>query len=91
MKKFLFVFFILFFAIDCFSQSVADLERDPSFKGITIGAPISKYSDILKFSHVSKGKNVYKVNNSYYLSVFNVTMQDMLVVENNGRVYAIML
>lgn len=43
MKKFLFVFFILFFAIDCFSQSVADLERDPSFKGITIGCDDARY------------------------------------------------
>lgn len=82
---------ILVFTLKCFSQSLADLERDPSFKGITIGAPISKYSDILSFSHVTKGKNVYKVYDSHYLSIFNVSMQEMLVVENNGRVYGIFL
>lgn len=73
------------------AQSINDLERDPSFKGITIGASISKYSNILSFSHVANGKNVYKVTDSYYLSIFNVRMQEMLVVENNGKVYAIFL
>lgn len=91
MKKFLFVFCIFIFATECFSQSIADLEQDPSFKGITIGAPISKYSDILAFSHTSQGKNVYRVTQSSYLSIFNIRMQDMVVVERNGKVYAIQL
>lgn len=73
------------------AQSINDLERDPSFKGITIGAPISKYSNILRFSHVANGKNVYKVTDGYYLSIFNVRMQDMIVVESGGKVYAIFL
>lgn len=73
------------------AQSLSDLERDPSFKGITIGSPISKYSSILSFSHTSQGKNVYNVTDSYYLSIFNVRMQKMLVVENSGKVYAILL
>ncbi len=91
MKKILFIFLISFMTIDCFSQSVADLERDPSFKGITIGAPISKYRDILTFSHTSLGKNVYRVSQSSYLSIFNIRMQDMIVVEKDGKVYAIQL
>ena len=91
MKKILFTFIIPLLTIEAFSQSVADLERDPSFKGITIGAPISKYSDILSFSHTSKGKNVYRVRESRFLSIFNNKMDDMIVVEKDGKVYAIQL
>jgi len=91
MKKILFTFLISLLAVGAFSQSVADLERDPSFKGITIGAPISKYSDILSFSHTSKGKNVYRVRESRFLSIFNYKMDDMFVAESDGKVYAIRL
>lgn len=65
MKKILFTLLVSLLSVGTYSQSVADLERDPSFKGITIGAPISKYSDILSFSHTSKGKNVYRVKGSF--------------------------
>lgn len=91
MKKILFAFLISFLTVECFSQSVADLERDPSFKGITIGAPISKYSDILTFSHTSQAGNVYRVSQSSYLSIFNIKMQEMSVVEKDGKVYTIFL
>ena len=91
MKAIQFTILISLLTINAFSQSVADLERDPSFKGITIGAPISKYSDILSFIHTSKGKNVYRVRESRYLSIFNNRMDDMIVVESNGKVYAIQL
>lgn len=79
------------FAILANAQSLYDLERDPSFKGITIGAPISKYSDILTFSHTSQAGNVYRVSQNNYLSIFNIRMQEMLVVERNGKVYTIFL
>ena len=91
MKKILLVFLVSFLVTKVFSQSVADLEQDPSFKGITIGAPISKYSDILTFSHTSEGKNVYRVRESSYLSIFNIRMDDMIVVERDGKVNAIQL
>ena len=91
MKKILLSFLITFLTAGAFPQSVADLEQDPSFKGITIGAPISKYSNILSFSHTSQGKNVYCVKQSSYLSIFNIRMQDMIVVERDGKVYAIQL
>lgn len=89
MKYYLLLFVLV--ALNTSAQSLADLERDPSFKGITIGAPISKYSDILSFSHTSKGKNVYRVTQSRYLSIFNISMQDMIVVESDGKVFAIQL
>ncbi len=86
-----FVFLIVVNTLKSFSQSVANLERDPSFKGITIGAPIGKYNDILSFSHTSKGKNVYRVRENRYLSIFNYKMDDMIVVEDDGKVYSIQL
>lgn len=91
MKRFAFTLLLFLTCLVGSSQSVADLERDPSFKGITIGAPISKYSDILTFSHTSQGKNVYRVSQSSYLSIFNIRMQDMIVVERDGKVHAIQL
>ncbi len=91
MKKLYCITFFIFSFIISYAQSLNDLDRDPSFKGITIGAPISKYSNILVFSNVSQGKNVYRVKDGYYLSIFNVKMQDMRVVESNGKVCAIYL
>lgn len=91
MKRIICVFLLSSAILLSFSQSLNDLDRDPSFKGITIGAPISKYSNILNFSHVYQGKNVYKVKDDYYLSIFNVKMQEMVVVESNGKVYGIYL
>ena len=91
MKKILFIFLICFFAVNIFAQSVTNLERDPSFKGIIIGAPIGKYSDILTFSHALQEKNIYRVNQNSYLSIFNIKMQDMIVVEKNGKVFAVQL
>lgn len=91
MKKWVFALFLFLSAAESFPQSISALERDPSFKGITIGAPISKYSDILLFSHTSQGKNIYRVSQSSYLSIFNIKMQDMVVVERDGKVYAIQL
>ncbi len=91
MKKLYSLLIALIVCLCAYSQSVADLERDPSFKGITIGAPISKYSEILTFSHTSQGKNIYRVKDAKYLSIFNNKMQDMIVVEQNGKVYAIQL
>ena len=91
MKRFLSLLAALCCAIIVSPQSIHDLESNPSFKGITIGAPISKYSDILTFSHTSQGKNVYRVSQSSYLSIFNIRMQDMIVVEKGGKVYAIQL
>lgn len=91
MKKLYSLLIALIVCLCTYSQSVADLERDPSFKGITIGAPISKYSEILTFSHTSQGTNIYRVKDGKYLSIFNNKMQDMIVVEQNGKVYAIQL
>lgn len=91
MKRFVFTLLVFFTCLVGFSQSKADLERDPSFKGITIGSPISKYSDILIFSYTSQTGSVYRVCQSSYLSIFNIRMQDMMVVERDGMVHNILL
>lgn len=91
MKRFKCLFILILMAVNVYPQSLEDLEHDPSFKGITIGAPISKYSDILTFSHTSQGRNVYRVTQNSYLSIFNIRMEEMRVMENRGKVYAISL
>lgn len=74
-----------------FSQSLSDLDNNPSFKGITIGAPISKYSDILRFLGADKGKNSYDITDQSILSIFNIKMDNGVVLEKNGKVDAILL
>ena len=73
------------------AQSLSDLDRDPSFKGITIGTPISKYSEFLTYQGTIKGKNAYTITDLQYLSIFNIKMDKGVVLEKNGRVDAILL
>ena len=70
---------------------MADLERNPSFKGITIGAPISKYSNILKYQGSSSGKTAYTVTDRKYYSIFDISMDKVVVLEKNGVVDAVLL
>ena len=91
MKKILFILFTSLLSIEAFSQSMADLERNPSFKGITIGAPISKYSNILKYQSSSSGKTAYTVTDRKYYSIFDISMDKVVVLEKNGIVDAVLL
>lgn len=91
MKRNVCMFLFISMTIGCFSQSMADLDSDPSFKGITIGAPISKYSDILKYQKTDNGKSAYIISDSKYLSIFNIKMDKAIVVENAGKVEAIII
>ena len=91
MKKILSLLVTFLYVTIASSQSIQKLDNNPSFKGITIGAPISKYSEILLFSHVYLGRNIYHVRASNYLSIFNVSMNEMMVIEEKGKVYAIQL
>ena len=70
MKKILSLLVTFLYVTIASSQSIQKLDNNPSFKGITIGAPISKYSEILLFSHVYLGRNIYHVRASNYLSIF---------------------
>lgn len=91
MKKSIIILLCIFVTFCGYSQSIMNLESNPSFKGITIGAPISKYSDILTFSHTARDINIYRVSQNSYLSIFNIRMHEMLVAEKNGKVYQIQL
>lgn len=91
MKKIAFLLLLVVMAANGYSQSMADLDREPSFKGITIGAPISKYSNILKYNGVRNGKNTYTITDQQYYSIFNIKMKEAVVVESEGKVWAIVL
>lgn len=89
-KSFLFLLFALL-SIHANSQSLNDLEKEPVFKGLRLGAPIGNYSDILKYRNTIKGKNGYTITDPSYLSIFNIKMDGAIVIEENGRVGSIML
>ena len=73
------------------AQSLSDLDRAPSFKGITIGAPISKYSSFLRYQGTDNGKNAYLITDSQYLSIFNIKMDKGVILEKDGKVDTIIL
>lgn len=91
MKKLLCIIAIITSVTFAFSQSLSDLERNPSFKGITIGAPISQYSNILKYQNSSSGKTAYTVTDRKYYSIFDISMDKVVVLEKNGVVDAVLL
>ena len=91
MKKVICFIFVFFAFANLFSQSLTNLESDPSFKGIKLGTPIGKYSDILQYNNTRQGKNVYIITDPRYLSIFNIKMARAIVVEDNGRVGSILL
>ena len=91
MKKILLTLFIFFLAVNTFSQSMAELERYPSFKGITIGEPISKYSSILNYQRSAKGKTVYTIIDKKFYSIFDISMDKAVVLEKDGVVDAVLL
>lgn len=85
------VLLIVTLSLNLFSQSLSDLDRDPSFKGITIGAPISKYSSFLRYQGTDKGKNSYLITDPQYLSIFNIKMDKGVILEKDGKVDTILL
>ena len=91
MKRIICLCVIHTYTIVGFAQSLSDLDRNPSFKGITIGAPISKYSNILRYEGTDKGKNSYVITDQTVLSVFNIKMDRGVVLEKDGKVDAILL
>ena len=72
-----------------YAQSVQKLETNPSFKGISIGMPISSIADELTYERTVNGFALYKTTNAYYCSVFNVKMDYVGVVVKDGKVHAI--
>lgn len=89
MKKYFYFLCFLVSSFCVYSQNIQQLENKPSFKGITIGMPISEISNKLSFENSSNGYSIYKVTDSYYYSVFNVTMNYVRIIGLNGKVHAI--
>lgn len=90
MKKIL-ILFISLFAVNAIAdaQNISNLETSPTFKGITIGMPVSKISNIIRYTNTVDGKKVYTVTDSRYNSVFGTPMDYVNVISNQDLVYAI--
>lgn len=72
-----------------YAQNIQQLENKPSFKGITIGMPISELTGKLSFEKSTNGFSIYKVTDNNYYSVFNISMNYVRVIALNGKVHAI--
>lgn len=80
-----------FVVVGVMAQSLQDLENNSTFKGITIGMPVSELGSKVRYVTSDNGFNVYLITDSYYLSVFNVKMTKARVITRNGKIYAIEL
>ncbi|MBQ2882416.1 MAG: hypothetical protein IJE43_01375, partial [Alphaproteobacteria bacterium] len=62
------IFMLLFMQVSILTvcaQSVRKLETNPSFKGISIGMPISSIVDKLTYERTVNGFTLYTTTNSY--------------------------
>lgn len=90
MLKKIFILLLLQMGIyNMYAQNVQRLETNPSFKGISIGMPISSIADELTYDRTINGFTLYKTMSSSYCSVFNVKMDYVRVVAKDGKVYAV--
>lgn len=89
MKKIVSFFMLLMSVCAIYAQNIQQLENKPSFKGITIGMPISELSKKLSFEKINNGYSIYKVTDNYYYSVFNISMNYVRVIALNGKVHAV--
>ena len=89
MKKIILFFMLLASVCTIYAQNIQQLENKPSFKGITIGMPISELTGKLSFEKSTNGFSIYKVTDNNYYSVFNISMNYVRVIVLNGKVHAI--
>ena len=86
------IFMLLFMQVGILTicaQSVRKLETNPSFKGISIGMPISSIANKLTYERSVNGFTLYKTTNSYYCSVFNIKMDYVRVAVKDGKVHTV--
>lgn len=89
MKNITLFFIFLMSGFIIHAQNIQQLESKPSFKGIIIGMQISEISDKLCFEQSSNGYSIYKVTDTNYYSIFNITMNYVRIIGLNGKVHAI--
>ncbi len=90
MLKKIFILLLLQVGIyNMYAQNVQRLETNPSFKGISIGTPISSIVDKLTYERTVNGFTLYTTTNSYYCSVFNIKMDYVRVAVKNGKVHTV--
>ena len=87
MKNILLLLSFLMSIFTMHSQNIQQLEAKPSFKGITIGMPISEISNKLSFEKSSNGYSIYKVTDAYYYSIFNYELCKSYRFEWKGTCY----
>lgn len=89
MKKIFFLLVISMYGIISNAQSLQKLEENPSFKGITVGMPISEIANKLLFERNVNNYSIYKVSDTFYYSIFNVSMNYVRVIAKNNKVHAV--
>lgn len=90
MLKKIFILLLLQVGIyNMYAQNVQRLETNPSFKGISIGMPISSIIDKLTYERTVNGFTLYTTRNSYYCSLFNIKMDYVRVAVKNGKVHTV--
>lgn len=89
LKKIFMLLFLQVGILTVCAQSVRKLETNPSFKGISIGMPISSIVDKLTYERTVDGFTLYTTRNSYYCSVFNIKMDYVRVAVKNGKVHTV--
>lgn len=89
MKRFVWLLVLQLVVMGVKAQGLQELENNPTFKGITIGMSVSELSGKLSYTKSNNGYNIYRLTDTYYLSVFNVRMTQARVIARNGRVHAI--
>ena len=72
MLRKIFILLLLYVGVySMYAQNVQRLETNPSFKGISIGMPISSIADELTYENSVNGFTLYKTTAASYCSVFN--------------------
>lgn len=89
LRKIFILLFLQMSVCTMYAQSVQRLESNPSFKGISIGMPISSIADKLTYERSVNGFTLYKTTSAYYCSVFNIKMDYVGIVAKDGKVHAI--
>lgn len=86
------IFILLFLQMGVcamYAQSVQRLETNPSFKGISIGMPISSIADKLTYERSVNGFTLYKTTSAHYCSVFTIKMDYVRVASKDGKVHTV--
>jgi len=90
MKRIVFIFFSFFICQISFSQSIDQLDRNPGYRDIQLGKPISSISSKIEYVEpTSSGGQKYRITDSSYLYLFGVKMDETFIFAFNGNITGI--